>query len=201
MHRNRCILFKNKTKTMKKLLSTKALLILILSLNVLVILFQFIYVTPEPVINNLDFPENRIEDIQAIKQLEQINAEGWAEGSGYKMASVFTADADYVTFNGEWLKGNEEIAKVHQELFDGVLKGSSLANRNIRSIQFVADNVAIIHMTGAVLQKGKSEPAKSRNSIQTLIAKKENNEWRFVAFHNARIKRISLWEGMMMSFN
>lgn len=186
---------------MKKLLSTKALLILILAVNGLVILFQFIYVTPEPIINNYDLPESRKEDVLAIRQLEQINAEGWSEGNGDKMASVFTAKADYVTFNGEWLKGNKEIANVHQELFDGVLKGSSLANRNIRSIQFFTDNVAIIHMTGAVLQKGKNKPAKSRNSIQTLIAKKENNEWRFVAFHNARIKRISLWEGMMMSFN
>src|SRR5690606_35159330 len=179
---------------MKKLLSTKSLLILILSLHVLVILFQFIYVTPEPVINNIDFPENRIEDIQAIKQLEQINAEGWAEGSGYKMASVFTADAEYVTFNGEWLKGNEEIAKVHQELSDGVLKRCSLASRGFRSIRFVADNGAIIQRTGAVLQKGKSDPGRRRNSIQALVAKNENDDRRFVAFHNARIKRRSLWE-------
>lgn len=186
---------------MKKTLTIKSILILLLSLNAVVILFQFIYVTPEPEIYNYDFPQGKMTDIQAIQQLENTNAEGWAEGNGAKMASVFTSDADYVTFNGEWLKGNDEIATVHQELFDGVLKGSSLANRNIRSIQFIAGNIAIIHMTGAIRQKGKHEPAKSRNSIQTLIAKKENNEWKFVAFHNARIKRISLWEGMMMSFN
>src|SRR5690554_1022698 len=143
----------NKTETMKEILSTKTLLILILSVNGLVILCQFIYVTPEPIINNYEFAESSIEDVQAIRQLEQINAEGWAEGNGVKMASVFASDADYITFNGEWLKGNEEIAKVHQELFDGVLKGSSLANRNIRSMQFITDNVAMIHMTGSVLQK------------------------------------------------
>jgi uncharacterized protein (TIGR02246 family) len=186
---------------MKKTLIIKSLFIIVLSLNAIIILFQFIYVTAEPEIHNYDFPQDRTEDLQEIQRLENINAEGWAEGNGAKMASVFTSDADYVTFNGEWLKGREEIAKVHQELFDGVLQGSSLANRNIRSIQFIADSIAMIHMTGAIRQKGKREPAKSRNSIQTLVAKKENNEWKFVAFHNARIKRISLWEGIMMSFN
>lgn len=186
---------------MKKILTIKSLLILVLALNAIVILFQFIYVTPESNIVNYGFPPGREADLRAIQQLENTNAEGWAEGNGAKMASVFTSDADYITFNGEWLKGNDEIAIVHQELFDGVLKGSSLANRNIRCIQFIADHIALIHMTGAIRQKGKRQPAKSRNSIQTLVAKKENNEWKFVAFHNARIKRISLWEGMMMSFN
>lgn len=186
---------------MKKLLSIKSLLIVVLFVNAIVILFHYIYVTPEPKIINYELPKDRLEDVKAIKRLENINAEGWAEGDGEKMASVFTLDADYITFNGDWLKGNQEIAEVHQELFDGVLEGSSLANRNIRSIRFIGDDVAILHMTGAVLQEGRNEPAKSRNSIQTLVAQKENNLWKFVAFHNARISRISLWDGIMMSFN
>ncbi|MFC3199318.1 SgcJ/EcaC family oxidoreductase [Parapedobacter deserti] len=186
---------------MKKYTTFKTGFIALVTINTLIIIANNIYVTPPINIRTQQLPAGRANDIDAIKALEQLSAEGWAEGNGKKMASVYTDRADYVTFNGEWLQSRREIDSLHQELFDGVLKGSSIENRKIQSIRFLTDSVAVVHITGAVKHKGAKKPAKSRDSIQTLIAWKNDGKWKFTAFHNARISRVSLWEGIMMSFS
>ncbi|QNL48208.1 SgcJ/EcaC family oxidoreductase [Olivibacter sp. SDN3] len=186
---------------MKKYITFKTGFITLLTINMLIIAANYIYVTPP--INNttLPLPEGKTNDVKEIMALEKLSAAGWAAGDGEMLASVYTDRADYVTFNGEWLQSKKEIDLVHQDLFDGVLKGSSIENREVRSIRFITDSVALVHMTGAVKHKGRKRPAKSRASIQTLVALKTAGEWKFTAFHNARISRISLWEGIKMSFN
>lgn len=186
---------------MKKYITFKVCFIILLTINMLIIVANYIYVTPPITIRTQALPEGKDQDIVAIKALEKLSAEGWAEGDGEKMASVYTDRADYVTFNGEWLQSRYEIDSLHQELYDGVLEGSSIENRMIQSIRFLTDSVAIVHITGAVKHKGSKKPAKSRDSIQTLVAWKTGGQWKFTAFHNARISRVSLWEGIKMSFN
>ena len=186
---------------MKKYITFKTGFIILLAINVLIVVANYIYVTPPIIVESQPLPTGKDEDIEAIKNLEKVSADGWAAGDGKLMASVYTEKADYVTFNGEWLKSRKEIDLLHQELFDGVLEGSSIANREIRNIRFLTDRVAIVHVTGAVKQKGKKDPAKSRDSIQTLVALKTDGKWALTAFHNARISRVSLWDGIKMSFN
>ncbi|WP_162276632.1 SgcJ/EcaC family oxidoreductase [Olivibacter domesticus] len=185
---------------MKKYMSTKVLLLIVLFINALVIISNFIYVTPSIVLKSEPFSKERTDDVEEIKALEAIVAKGWATGDARMMASAYTDDADYVTFNGEWLKGKQAIIDTHQSLFDGVLKGSSLADREIKAIRFLTENVALVHVTGSVKQKWREKPAKSRKSIQTLVAIKKDGIWKFATFHNTRVSRISLWDAIIMSF-
>ncbi len=175
------------------------MLITLLIINVLIILMNLIYVTPPVKTPDQPFPLGREDDIRQIKGMEETTARGWDNNNGTELSLAFTEQADYVTFNGEWYESREAIAKAHQDLFDGPLKGSSIDDRKIRAIRFVSDQTAIIHVKGAVKQKGRKKPAKSRLSIQTLVAIKENDRWKFTAFHNARIRRFSLWNVIMMS--
>lgn len=183
---------------MKKFITFKTGFIVLLSINALVILAHFIYLTPPITISSELLPQDRAADVQAILELEQTAADGWAAGDGALMASVYTEQADYVTFLGDRLQSRAAIASVHQALFDNALKGSSLANREVRSIRFLADSVALIHVTGAVKTAGRKEPKKSRASIQTMVAVKHDGGWKFTAFHNTRIRRLSLWDAIGM---
>jgi len=177
------------------------LFIALLIINIGVIVFHFIKVTPPVIIEDKVFPRGKEQDIESILRLKDEMAAGWASGNGARYAIPFTSNADYVTFNGQWLSGSKAIAESHQQLFDTVLKGSTLDNMQVRGIRFISDEIAIVHMTGTVRQKGKKKPPASRSSLQTLTAVKEMDEWKFTSFHNTRISRISLWDGIVMSFS
>jgi hypothetical protein len=38
--------------------------------------------------------------------------------------------------------------------------------------------------------RGKSEPSPERDSIQTLVATREDGEWRLAAFQNTRVRTM-----------
>ncbi|HEV2744430.1 MAG TPA: SgcJ/EcaC family oxidoreductase [Rubrobacter sp.] len=128
-------------------------------------------------------------DGRAIRELFERLLEDWARGDGEAYGSRFTGDADYVAFDGSHTRGREEISSSHQQLFDKFLKGSRLTGR-IESIKFPTPDVALVHATGGTIVRGRTEPSPERHSVQTLVAVREGDGWRFAAFHNTRVRPI-----------
>lgn len=95
-----------------------------------------------------------------------------------------------MAFDGSHTKGRERIAASHQELFDRWLKGTRLTGQ-ITHLRFLSDDVALAHAAGGTIFPGETRPRPSRNSIQTLIATRQDGAWRFTAFHNTRVPRRS----------
>jgi uncharacterized protein (TIGR02246 family) len=131
----------------------------------------------------------RSADERAIRDLFQRLLEDWGRGDGGAYGSRFSEDADYVAFDGSRTTGREAIADSHQELFDKYLEGSRLTGR-IESVKFLGPDAALVHATGNTLMRGKSKPSPERYSIQTLVAVREDDGWRFAAFHNSRVRPI-----------
>jgi uncharacterized protein (TIGR02246 family) len=113
----------------------------------------------------------------------------WGRGDGEAYGSRFTEDADYVAFDGTHTRGRREISASHQQLFDKFLKGTQLTGR-LLSIKFLRPDVALVHATGGTIMRGKTIPSPERASIQTLVAVRQSDEWRFAAFHNCRVRPI-----------
>ncbi len=128
-------------------------------------------------------------DERAVRELFEKLLEDWARGDGEAYGSRFTEDADYVAFDGTRTKGREKISSSHQRLFDKFMKGTRLTGR-IEGMEFPVPGVALVHATGGTLMRGKSEPSPERDSIQTLVAVKREEGWRFAAFHNTRVRPI-----------
>jgi uncharacterized protein (TIGR02246 family) len=134
----------------------------------------------------------------AIAALFEKLIAAWNSGNGEAYGQAFTGDADYVAFDGTRLKGRPEIVRVHQQLFDTHLRGSSLSG-TIESIRFANPDVAVVHAIGDTRLAGHNKPSPERHSIQTFIALRRDEDWRFIAFHNSRIRPIgrgggtSLW--------
>ena len=128
-------------------------------------------------------------DEATIRQLFQSMAESWDKGDAIAYTEHFSEDADYVAFDGVNQKGRAAIIAAHQPLFEKWLKGSRLTGQ-IDSLRFLAPNVALIHSSGNIIDRGRSTPVPERASSQTVVAKKEGGEWHFVAFHNTRIRPI-----------
>ena len=128
-------------------------------------------------------------DERAIRELFEKLLEDWARGDGEAYGSRFTDDADYVAFDGSHTRGRAEISSSHQQLFDKFLKGSRLTGR-IESVKFLGPDVALVHTTGGTVMRGKTAPSPERHSVQTLVAVRREDEWRFAAFHNTRVRPI-----------
>src|ERR687885_1684315 len=129
------------------------------------------------------------DDEAAIRTLYQQMIDGWNKGSGQAFAAPYTDDSDFIGFDGTYMKGRQQIASFHQMLFDKFLKGSSLIGR-IRSVRFIAENVAIMIAVGGTVMTGQSDIEPERNSIHAIVAVKHDSNWYFTAFQNSRVQYI-----------
>jgi uncharacterized protein (TIGR02246 family) len=128
-------------------------------------------------------------DELAIRTLYQRMLDGWNQGSAAAFAAPLTDDADFVAFDGSYFKGREAIVASHQPLFEKYLKGSRLVGE-VMSVRLLSSSVALMHARGATIMRGASQAAPERDSIQTLVAVKENATWMLTAFQNTRVRPI-----------
>ncbi|HZO25708.1 MAG TPA: SgcJ/EcaC family oxidoreductase [Chloroflexota bacterium] len=135
-------------------------------------------------------------DEQAIRDLFRQLLEAWGRGDGPTYGALFTEDADYVAFDGSNRRGAEAIAAEHQQLFDTWLKGTRLVGQ-IDSLRFLGPNVALVHASGGTIFPGQRDERGRRPSIQTLVAVRRGDGWRFTAFHNTRIVRRNALQWML----
>ena len=129
---------------------------------------------------------NHYAEEATVRALYQQLMDGWNQGSGDAFAAVFTEDGDLIGFDGTHFKGRQEIAPFHQRLFDKWLKGSRLVGQ-VKDVRFLSPEVALMHAVGGTVLRGKSEPVPERDSIQTLVATRQDGEWRLAAFQNTRL--------------
>ena len=130
---------------------------------------------------------NHSADEAAVRALYQQLMDGWNQGSGDAFAAVFTEDGDLIGFDGTHFKGRQEIAPFHQRLFDKWLKGSRLVGQ-VKDVRFLSPDVALLHAVGGTIMRGKTRHSPERDSIQTLVATRQNGEWRLAAFQNTRVR-------------
>jgi uncharacterized protein (TIGR02246 family) len=135
-------------------------------------------------------------DRAAIHALLRRVVDGWNRGDAEAMAAVFDIDADYIVINGIQLKGRQQIASVHQQLFDTFLKGTHLGGGGQEeggpgnTVRFLTPDVALVHSRGGVQKSGQAEASPEQNSIQTFVVVKRNGEWSVAAFQNTRIQPL-----------
>ena len=133
--------------------------------------------------------DSKSHDEAAIRSLYERMMDGWNEGSGNDFAAPFTDDADFVGFDGTHLRGRQEIALFHQQLFDKFIKGSRLVGK-IRSIRFLTHYIIVMVAVGGTVMAEQSDIEPERNSIHTLVAIKHDGKWHFTAFQNSRAQFI-----------
>jgi uncharacterized protein (TIGR02246 family) len=140
---------------------------------------------------------NHSADEEAVRALYQQLMDGWNQGSGAAFAAAFTEDGDLVGFDGTHLKGRQEIAPFHQQLFDKWLKGSRLVGQ-VKDVRFLSPDVALMHALGGTVMRGKTDPVPERDSIQTLVATRQEGEWRLAAFQNTRLHPVGRGVGVFV---
>lgn len=123
---------------------------------------------------------DRRADEDAIRGLIDQQVKGWAAGDPDAYASVFTADADYVTFLGSHHRGREAIAASYVPLFRKLLKDTRL-QIDVAQIRFLTPDVALIHANATVARRRRNR----RNArVNTSVAVRSDGRWSLAASQN-----------------
>ena len=132
-------------------------------------------------------------DDEQLKALFQRLCQAWTDGDAAAYGACFTADCDYVSFDGTRAHGRDSVVESHDKLFRGVLFGTALVGE-IESIRYVADGIAVLHGNGSVLVAWRTKLPKRRLTRNTLVAVRGAEGWRFTAVHNGRIRPVRIPE-------
>ncbi|HKX14918.1 MAG TPA: SgcJ/EcaC family oxidoreductase [Propionibacteriaceae bacterium] len=135
----------------------------------------------------------RPTDDQELKTLFQRLCQAWTDGNAAAYGACFTADCDYVSFDGTRARGREQVVEPHDKLFRGVLFGTALVG-DVESIRYIADDVALLHGNGSVLVAWRSQLPKRRLTLNTMVAVRGPEGWRFTAIHNGRVRPVRIPE-------
>ncbi|GEM31379.1 hypothetical protein NN3_23860 [Nocardia neocaledoniensis NBRC 108232] len=115
----------------------------------------------------------------------------WTAGDAAAFGALFTADSDYVSYDGSVARGRPAHQHNHDQLFRGVLTGSALVG-DLESVRHLAPGVALLHGTGSVLMPWRSRLPRRRLSRQTIVAVRTAHGWKIDAIHNGRVRPIGI---------
>jgi uncharacterized protein (TIGR02246 family) len=131
---------------------------------------------------------DRPADEDAIRDLVARQVNAWAAADLEAYASVFTFDADYITFLGTRYKGRKAIAASYIPLFKKLLRGSHL-EIEILQVRFLTPDVALVLSNAAVLRTQRSNRRNIR--VNNSIAVRLDGQWLFAASQNTTHRRLA----------
>lgn len=129
------------------------------------------------------------DDEQAIRALIDRQVTAWAAGDPAAYASVFTTDADYITFLGSRHVGRDAIAASYVPLFRKLLNRTQL-RVDIAGIRFLRPDVALIHANASVVRAGR-RPSRRNGRVNTSVAVRTDGRWQLVASQNTAHRWIA----------
>ena len=118
------------------------------------------------------------EDEAAIRSLFELQGEAWKAADAERFASAFAEDADFINIRAHTLRGREEIARHHAQIFDTVYRGATVTLGELR-IRFLRPDVATIEAASSVQMA-----AGERHAHMLAVAQKTDGLWLIQALHN-----------------
>ncbi|ANR91883.1 SgcJ/EcaC family oxidoreductase [Mycobacterium avium] len=128
-------------------------------------------------------------DEDAIRALIDRQEKAWAAGDPEGYASVFTMDADYVTFLGSHHKGRKAIAASYVPLFRKLLRNTRL-EVDVTQVRFLTPDVALIHARAAVVKTPRQRNRRNAR-VNTSVAVRTDNRWLLAASQNTTHRRVA----------
>lgn len=123
--------------------------------------------------------KGKFKDDQMIRDLSSVFWENWNRHEVKGIAALFHDDVTYLTAYGKITSGKKETEKMLKEDHEGIMKDVT-GNSEIKSIQFVARNVAIldeeVEVTGWKNLDGKTIEGLTKVHSTSVLLKK-SGKW------------------------
>ncbi len=128
-------------------------------------------------------------DEAMIQRLLDELVDAWNRGDANAYGARYRDDATFTNVNGMFHIDREEFNRRHDEIFRGVLKGSTITLMP-RKIRFIGPDVAVVDLDCGVFGTKVQPPGVQRGtdgSLHTslmLVLVKESGSWWIAAYHN-----------------
>lgn len=116
-----------------------------------------------------------------IEQLER----AWNRGDGAAYGALFAGESDFVDIRGGHHRGDGEIGRGHQALFETIYADSTVSFR-LDMARAVAPG-CLVAVASAALDAPHAPPMPSHRSRMTLVIAEQSGRWAVTAFQNTLI--------------
>jgi uncharacterized protein (TIGR02246 family) len=124
----------------------------------------------------------KYENDDLISDLYQQLIHSWNKQNAKVFASLFAAEAICIGFDGSQLIGRKEIESALTQIFQDHPTASYLYI--IREVKPVAEKVYLLHSNVGMVPPGKTDIDPSKNAVQCMIARNQNDKLEIMLFQN-----------------
>ncbi|WP_114227340.1 MULTISPECIES: SgcJ/EcaC family oxidoreductase [Sphingomonas] len=112
--------------------------------------------------------------------------DAWNAGDGAGWAASFAEDADFVNVLGQHARGRAAIGAGHQEIFDGIYRGSRnrMAVEDLRALD---DRISLMHVS-ATLDVPGGPMAGTHRALMSIVVDGSGSKPLIVALHNTMLR-------------
>ncbi len=110
----------------------------------------------------------------------------WNAADSKAFAAEFAGDGDFVNIFAMHVVGRDEIAQLHQTIFDTIYKGS----RNtftVEEVRPLGEHAAVAHIR-AHLHVPSGPLTGEVVTLATAVLVREGHDWQIAAFQNTRVQ-------------
>jgi uncharacterized protein (TIGR02246 family) len=118
----------------------------------------------------------------AIRALYQQLLAGWNRRNAHEFAALFAEDGNLVGFDGSQYNGRAETEAEIGKIFADHQTATYIWK--VREVRLLAPDVAILRAVVGMVQPGQSDLNPAVNTIQSLVATKQDDKWRIALFQN-----------------
>lgn len=95
---------------------------------------------------------------------------------------MFWEDGNVVGFDGSQMNGQMEIASQLSQIFADHMTAAYLGK--VREVRFLTRDVAVLRAVVGMVPPGKQDINPAVNAVQTLVAVRDEGQWRIAVFQN-----------------
>jgi uncharacterized protein (TIGR02246 family) len=117
-----------------------------------------------------------------ISALYHALLDAWNKRSAHDYAALIAENGSVVGFDGSQMNGRAEIENEISQIFRDHETAKYIAK--VREIRSLSPDVAILRAVCGMVPPGKTDLNPAVNSIQSLVAQKQADQWQIVLFQN-----------------
>jgi len=139
---------------------------------------------------------------RVIEKLHSGLLDYWNNQDAAGMASLFCEDGNTTGFDGSQLNGRQQIETGLAQVFADHKTARYVWK--VKEVRFLNPGTALLRAIAGMVPPGKKEINPATNAIQSLIAVKENDDWKIALFQNTPAQfhgRPKLVEAMTAELN
>lgn len=117
-----------------------------------------------------------------VRALFQKLLDSWNKRNADAFAASFADDGHVIGFDGSQMAGRAEIASTLQQIFADHPTAPYVSK--IRDVRLLNPDVALLRAVVGMVPQGQSDIEPALNALQTLVATKQDGQWRIALFQN-----------------